>query len=60
MLLSALAVAFTAGALLGVAESAHWGGADAGGGTSVQADWSWGDSVPADLAGSDVKAGKPA
>ncbi|MDH6225874.1 MULTISPECIES: hypothetical protein [Streptomyces] len=57
LLLSALAVAFSAGAILGVAGPADWGwsgpGADSG---TVQADWSW-DAVTADPAGHHAKAG---
>ncbi|MFE5208476.1 hypothetical protein [Streptomyces sp. NPDC056600] len=44
MLLSALAVAFSAGALLGIADGSGQG---VDGGTSVQADWVWYDSVTA-------------
>ncbi|MER5477346.1 hypothetical protein ABT026_10215 [Streptomyces sp. NPDC002734] len=44
MLLSALAVAFSAGALLGNADG---GGQGVDGSTSVQADWVWMDSVEA-------------
>jgi hypothetical protein len=58
LLLSALAVAFSAGALLGVAgPSDDWGwsvpGADSG---SVQADWGW-SKVTAEPAGHEAEAG---
>jgi hypothetical protein len=45
MLLSALAVAFSAGAILGAAGPDDWSWGDSV--TTVQADWSWGDSIPA-------------
>jgi hypothetical protein len=60
MLLSALAVAFSAGALLGVVGHSDWGwsvpGADSG---SVQADWGW-SKVTADPAGHQAEAGAKA